>query len=138
MCLKKENKLYIFHRGFVDTSYDEISGIGNPEMLLNIMSCCIYFPRRYSNSYFDVQEKFIFMLPIQRFLMLSHNSQALKNIPDRVKQRIHEFNMHENYCVMTFRVEIPSDVDTLNKIHISKTICSESKLTYYDDEYYGF
>ena len=52
--------------------------------------------------------------------------------------RVHELYMHENYCVITFNEEIPSCADTLKKINTSKTICSESNSTYYDDEYDGF
>ena len=41
-CLQIEETLLLLHRGFEDTLFNEISGIGIPETLLNFLSCYIF------------------------------------------------------------------------------------------------
>ena len=43
LCLQKENKLSLTHKLFEENLYDNISGIGITEMLLNIVSCYVFY-----------------------------------------------------------------------------------------------
>ena len=70
-------------------------------MLLNIVSCCGFVQEDTPTVFFTSRSKLVSYYLPKGFLMLAHKSQAINNIPTRVKQRIHAVEMHENYSVMT-------------------------------------
>ena len=67
-----------------------------------------------------------------------HYYQAPRNIPTSIKQNIHAVVMHVNYLVITCNMEIPSVVDTWNKIHLGTLILNEFTSTYYYNKNVGF
>ena len=60
---KKEN-ISLSHKVFEDTSFDDISEIVIPELLLNIVSCYAFLKGKKFNTNYDMQKKFSVIFPI--------------------------------------------------------------------------
>ena len=59
LCLQMEAKLLLLHRGFEDTSFYELSGIGTPEHLLNTVSWYVYIQEKKSTLILTRRSKLI-------------------------------------------------------------------------------
>ena len=59
LCLKIEEKLSLLHRGFEDNSFDELSGIGIPEILLKNVSCYDYIQDENSTLILTCRSKLV-------------------------------------------------------------------------------
>ena len=67
------------------------------------------------------------------FVTLNWDSQALKNIPLRVKQLIYDVNMIDSDAMMICSTAITSAENTLKNIYLSGTVLNEFMSAYYDD-----
>ena len=65
--------------------------------------------------------------------MLDYDSQALKNVPLRVKQHIYPVNMFDNDYLTRCITKITSIANTLKNIPLGGTILNEFTSTYYND-----
>ena len=97
-------------------------GIGIVELLLKKVSC--YGLKKENNSKINLtcRSKLVSYYPPKGFLMIDHDSQALKNTPLRVKKYIHDIDMFDSDYVMTCNAAITSVRNTLNNIYLSTTI----------------
>ena len=88
---------------------------------LAILNCCwtlclvIYISKKILQQWFWCSGAIYFHVTYPKVLMLAHNYQAPKNTPDRVKQRIHVVDMHENDLVIICNTTIPSVANTPKK-----------------------
>ena len=66
LSLQREQKKLSSRKGFEDTPFDDLSGIGIPKTILNIVSCYDSSRRQFNND-IDVQNQDSVLLSIQRF-----------------------------------------------------------------------
>ena len=107
-------------------------------MLLNIVSCYGFFQEENPKVILTCRIKLMSYYLSERFVMIVHDYQDLKNISNRVKQLIHEVGMHVNDLEMTCNAMIPSADNTMKKINLSAIILNKFTSTYEEDKKYGF
>ena len=122
------------HILFEDTSYDELSGIGIPEMLLNIVSCCVFLKEDTPTVIFTCRSKLVSYYPSKGYVMLTNGSKDLEKITTRIKQLIHAVAMNVKDLSITCNVSIHSVANNLKKSHLSTILLNEFTSTYYDDK----
>ena len=88
-CIQKEKKLYLSHKGFEYTSFHELSGIGIPEILINIVSCYGFIQQVTSTLILTSRSKLVSCYISKGFMILAQHYQTLYDTPIRVKQLIH-------------------------------------------------
>ena len=118
LCLQREHTFSSLHRGVVDTSLNDLSGIGITEILLNIVSCYIFVQFENSTLILTCRSKLVSYYPSKGFLILERYSKALKNVPLRVKICINDIKNFDGYFVMSFYTPIPSVTNNLKKIYL--------------------
>ena len=101
-----EKKLSLPHIGFEDTPYDELSIIGIPEILLNIVSCHGFSQEENQKVILMWRIKLVLYYLSKGFVMLEKYFQDLKKIPTWFKQRNHAVAMNVNDLVMTCNTDI--------------------------------
>ena len=85
LSLQRESKFSLPHRKFEDTSFDEISGIGTPENLLNIVSCYGFVQYEISTLILTCRRKLVSYYLSKGLVILNQYYQSLKNVPPRLK-----------------------------------------------------
>ena len=85
LCLHKENQLSLSHQRFEENSFDEISGTGIPEILLNIVSCYGFFQQDIPTVILTCRIKLVPYYLSKGFVVPAKFSQALNNVPDKVQ-----------------------------------------------------
>ena len=123
--------MYLSHRVFKDTSFDELSVIGIPELLLNIVYCYGFVQDVNTKLILTFRRKLVSDDLSKGFVVLDHYFQALNNVPLRVKKYIHDIDMFDSDYVITSNDENPSVANNLKKIYLSTTILNE--FTFKDD-----
>ena len=129
--------MFSLHRGFEDTSFNNLSGIGITDILLNIVSCYGFI--QDNNSTLILTRRIIlvsYYLP-NFFVTIEKYSKALKNALIS-QNRVHAINMYNRDSIMIWSNPITSFVNTLKNIYIGGTILGEFTSTYYDDNNYDF
>ena len=115
-----QTKLHVANKGFENITYNDISGISIPELLMNIISCHGFVNNMTSDVILSCRRKLVdYYLP-KGFVILEKNSSTLINVPLRAKQRINSEDIYKNDLVMAFEIEIPSESNNLKII----TVCS--------------
>ena len=74
-------------QGYENITYNAVSGIGIPEILMNIISCHVFVTNRKSTVILSCCRKLIDYY-LQKCFFLKNNSNDFKNVPLRAKQRI--------------------------------------------------
>ena len=77
LCIKKDQKLSLPHKGFDDTSFDEVSVIVIPDIFGNKCAFLWFCSRIHFNTNFYMQKQVSVVLPIEIFFMVAHYSQVL-------------------------------------------------------------
>ena len=121
------------HRIFEDTSFGEILGIGIPEFLLNIFSCYGFIQDEKLTLILTYRSKLVSYYLPKGFAIIQQASQALNNVPLRVKNCIHDINMFDIDYIMSFGTSITSVANTLKKIYLVGAILDKSTSEYYND-----
>ena len=83
------------HRVFEDTSFDDLSSIVIPELLLKIVSYYGFVQDYNSTLILTCRSKLVSYYPYKGFGVFDLDSQYLNNVSLRVKQCIHAVNMFE-------------------------------------------
>ena len=130
-CLQKY-PLYLEHKGFENRKLNDISGIGIPELLMNIMSCHGFVNYEKSTVIFSCHRKLITYYLSKGFVIPNNNSSALRDVPLRVKKRMNNENLHRNDFVIECNRAIPSAANTLKIIQICAALFTEFSSTYYN------
>ena len=117
-CLK--TKLYVENKGFKNKKYNDISGIGIPELLINIISCNVFVNDTKSDVILSCHRKLVDYYISKGFVILEKNSIALSIVIICGKKIINVEHLYTNYSVMACYREISSEANTLKTI----TICS--------------
>ena len=76
----------------------------------NVVEYCVllwFIQEHTPANILTFRSKVVLYYPSKGFLMLVHNSQALKNIPTGVKKHIHAVDMHAKDSVITCNTAIP-------------------------------
>ena len=113
--LQKEHKLEMLHKAFEETSYDELSVIGIPEVLLKIVSCLVYVQENNHTVILTCRSKLVSYYLSKGFLILEKYSPEMNNVTIRVKQCICAVDIHKNSSLITCNREIPSVGSTLKQ-----------------------
>ena len=83
-----QTKLHIGNKIFENTIYNDILGIGIPELLMNIISCHVILNKKMSAVIFSCVRKFIGFYPSKGFIIFVNSSGALRSLPLYAKQII--------------------------------------------------
>ena len=86
LCCHK-NKLHVANKGFENTTYNDISGIGIPELLMNIISCRGFVNNTKSDAILSYRSKLVDYCLSKGFVIFENNSSALRNVPLHAKQK---------------------------------------------------
>ena len=100
LCIQIEAKFSLNHREFGDTSFYELSGIGIPEILLNIVSCYGYIKDENSTLILTWKGKLVSYYLSNVFVIIEKDYHAFNNVPQMVQSRIDAINMYESDSIM--------------------------------------
>ena len=89
----KRTKSFVITNKIEDTSFDELSGIVIPEILLNIVFCYDFVQDNKSTLILACRIKLVLYYLYKYFVILEQDSLALKNVPRRVKNVYMLFNV---------------------------------------------
>ena len=89
--------------------------IGITEVLMKIVYFRIFVTEDYTTFVLTCHRKLVSYYLSKGFLILDHKSDSIKNVPQLVKQHIHEIDLHTKYYVMTCNRAISYIANTLNK-----------------------
>ena len=117
-----------------DTSFDELSGIGIPEIVLNIVSCYGFVHYKNSTLILTCRSKLVLYHLSKGFLIFEQAYQALKNVTLRVQNRINDINMFDCDYIVSCSTAITSVLNTLNNIYLGGPIWDEFTSEYYNDK----
>ena len=87
-------------QGFENRTYNAVSGIVVPELLMNIISCHIFANNKESAVILSCRSKLVDYYFQKNYVLLKNNSKVFNNVPLRVKQRINAENLSLNNFVM--------------------------------------
>ena len=92
-CLQREVKFSLLHRWFEDTSFNELSVIGIPKVLLNIVSYYSYIQDNNSTLILTCRSKFVSYYLSKGFVVILKISQILNNVPKTVQNIVDAINI---------------------------------------------
>ena len=107
-------------QGFENMIYNAVSGIGIPELFMNIISCHEFVNNTKSAVIFSCCIKLVDYYLQTCFVLHENIPNDFKNVPLRAKQRINSEHLYKNDFVMACYSTIPSAANTSKRI----TICS--------------
>ena len=86
----RQTKLHVTSKGqgFENITYNAVSGIGIPKLLMNIISCHVFGNNKNSVVIFSCRRKLVDYYLQECFVLHEKNQNAFKNVPLREKQRI--------------------------------------------------
>ena len=99
---------------------------------MNIFSCHGCLNNTNSAVIFSCRSKLVDYYLKKCFVLFENNSNALKNVPLRVKQRINAEHLYTNYFVMACYSLNPSAANTLKIITICIFLHTKFASTYYN------
>ena len=67
-------------------------------------------------------------------MILDHEPDALNNVPDKVKQKIHTIDKNKIDCAMVYNRAIQYVLNTLKNIHLNSELFCEFYTTFYNDK----
>ena len=117
LCIQHD-KLSSNDMSFQDATFDGFPGIGIPEVLMNIMSCCGFAKEENKIFILMFRIKLVSYYLSKGFLIIDPKSDALDNVPLKFKQKIHTIDKYGTGYSTTCKKYIPSAINTLNNIHL--------------------
>ena len=67
-------------------------------------------------------------------MVIDHISDSLNNVPEKVKQLVHEIDKHNGCFSINCNRYISSAVNTWKKIHLNSNLFDEFYTTFYNDK----
>ena len=99
-CLQNKLHVNFENKGFENTTYNAVSGIEIPELLINIISCHGFVNDKRSSLILSCRKKLVDYYLSKGFVLHNNIPRALNNVPQRVKHIINAEDMYKNYFVM--------------------------------------
>lgn len=103
---------------FQDATFDGFPGIGIPEVLMNIMSCCGFSKKENKIVILMFRIKLVSYYLSKGFLIIDPKSDALDNVPLKFKQQIHTIDKYGTDSSIPCNKSIPSSINNLKNIHL--------------------
>ena len=119
---KKHPEILSFHKGFEDTSYNEISVIVIPDLLMNIVSYHGFAKENNPNVILICGRNLVSYHLSESFVILPQNDESIKSFPREVKYCVSKILIHENYSVITCTTVVLSVANTLKNIYLSNNV----------------
>ena len=85
LCLQQD-KLSFNNKAFQNSIVDDISGIDITEVLMKIIICCVFSKKENEITILKCCSKLVSYYLSKVFVTIDHESYALNNVPDKVKQ----------------------------------------------------
>ena len=89
------------------------------------MHCCLFLKEEKTIITPTCRRKLVSYDFSKYIVIIANKSDALKNVPDKVKRLIHAIDNHPSGCKMTFNINLPYVVHTLKKIHFNSNLFDE-------------
>ena len=119
-CSQTKLRVTIKGKAFENRTYNVVSGIGIPELLMDVISYHEFVNNTKSAVIFSCCIKLVDYYLQTCFVLHEKNPNDFNNVPLRAKQRINSEHLYRNDFVMACYSTIPSDANTSKRI----TICS--------------
>ena len=87
-------------KGVENRTYNAVSGIVVPELLMNIISCRLFANNKKSAVILSCRSKLVDYYIQKNYVLLKNNSKVFNNVPLRVKEIINAENLSLNNFVM--------------------------------------
>ena len=120
-----------FHKGFEDTSYNEISVIVIPDLLMNIVSYHGFAKENNPNVILICRRNLVSYHLSESFVILPQNDESIKSFPREVKYCVSKILIHENYSVITCTTVVLSVANTLKNIYLSNNVFTKFELIFF-------
>ena len=117
-CQSKKLSVISFDQIFDFISYNELLGIGIPDVLMNLISCHGFIKDTNSTVVILYRTPLVEYYLAKVFVILEHNSTELSIVPNEVKQIMHAIDMHDSEYVMSCYTSITYVANTVKKLHI--------------------
>ena len=101
---------------FENKSYNELLGIGIPEVIMNLISCHGFTKNTISNFILVCHYWLVNYNYAKGFVIIEHNSQHSRSVPNETKQLIHAINKQKKDYVIACYTYIYSAANTLKQI----------------------
>ena len=119
-CTKTKINVTSKEKVFENRTYNDVSGTGTTELLMNIILCHGFVNNKNSAVLLSCGSKLIDYYLQICFVLHENIPNDFKNVPLRAKQRINSEHLYKNDFVMACYSTIPSAANTSKRI----TICS--------------
>ena len=121
---------------FADMSYNELIGIGIPEVLINLILCHVFTKKKKSTIVLLRHTQLVEYYLEKGLVILLHNYKNLSSLPNEAKQIILVINIHKSDYVMDCYTEITSVENTIKKLHIQSDLNYGYIHNFYNDKQY--
>ena len=115
-------------------SFNILLGIGIPELLLNLVSCCGFIKKPNSTLILNCQTCLINNYLSKGFSIIEHKTKQLSLLTNSVKLRINMIDQLDTDYVMVKNKAISALAKIIKQLHIQKNMHMTYKQDFYKDK----